>query len=159
MVQAINANPLKRALRLDKMTLAALAEVLRLYRHPEALPEQLPTLRQLTRPLAELEELAGRLQPAVNNALSPHYKVSASAAASQIGSGALPVENIPTMCLRITPAANGDAALRDLTAALRDLPTPVIGRLHQGSLWLDLRCLEDEQALSSQLQALRSRLA
>ena len=159
LVDAINANPLKRALRLDKMTLAALADVLRLYRHPEALREQLPTLRQLTRPLAELEELAARLAPALDNAVAPHYEVCASTGASQIGSGALPVDSIPTMCLRIAPTRAGDAALRRLASALRSLPKPVIGRLHQGALWLDLRCLEDEQALTSQLQTLRSELA
>ncbi len=145
MIAQIDSNPLKRALRLDKMTLAALAEVLRLYRNPDTLSQRLPTLRQLTRPLADIAAAAQRLAPAVHNAVTPMYSVSVTECHSQIGSGSLPLATLPSAGLRLCPAQDHDHALRQLAASLRGLPRPVIGRLHQGALVLDVRCLEAEQ--------------
>jgi L-seryl-tRNA(Ser) seleniumtransferase len=73
---------------------------------------------------------------------------------SQIGSGALPVENIPSFALRISPRSGEDAQLRELAKSLRLTPVPILGRLHKGCLWLDLRCLEDDKALLAQLEML-----
>jgi L-seryl-tRNA(Ser) seleniumtransferase len=151
LVDAVNANPLKRALRLDKMTLAALAEVLKLYRNPDTLVQRLPTLRQLVRPLEDTQAQAQRLLPALA-AVLPGYEVNIAQCNSQIGSGALPLENIPSTALRICPPPRADIA--GLAARFRQLPMPVIGRLQKGALWLDLRCLEDEQAFLSQLALL-----
>ena len=72
----------------------------------------------------------------------------------EIGSGALPVESLPSWALRIRPAADSDQELRDLAGRCRALPVPVIGRLHQGALWFDLRCLDDEQSLLRQWEVL-----
>ncbi|MAT93653.1 MAG: L-seryl-tRNA(Sec) selenium transferase [Halioglobus sp.] len=155
LVGQIKTNPLKRALRLDKMTLAALAEVLKLYRDPDSLVQRLPTLRQLTRPAEDIAAQAGRLLPALSRALQPTYSVEIADCASQIGSGALPVETLPSAALRITPASGDDADVRRLAQVLRSLPLPVIGRLHKTSLWLDLRCLDQEQAFLGQLDGLR----
>lgn len=151
LIAQINNNPLKRALRLDKMTLAALAEVLKLYRNPQTLPQRLPTLRHLTRPLPDIQALAQRLQPAVAAAVAPHYGVSVVSCCSQIGSGALPVDTLPSASLQLLPADGDDARLRRLATALRGLPRPVIGRMHKGALLLDLRCLEDEADFIAQL--------
>ncbi len=151
LIDMINSNPLKRALRLDKMTLAALAEVLKLYRNPDRLPERLPALRRLTRPLAEIQQQAERLLPLLAGCL-PQLQVDAVACQSQIGSGALPVANIPSMAISLTPPAGEDAST--LAEQFRQLPMPVIGRLQKGALWLDLRCLEDETAFLSQLERL-----
>lgn len=151
LIAQINNNPLKRALRLDKMTLAALAEVLKLYRNPQTLPQRLPTLRQLTRPLPDIQALAQRLQQAVAAAVAPHYTVSVVSSRSQIGSGALPVDTLPSASLQLLPIDGDNARLRHLAAALRHLPRPVIGRLHKGALLLDLRCLEDEADFIDQL--------
>jgi len=159
LIEQIRSNPLKRALRLDKMSLAALGEVLKLYRNPAALPEALPTLRQLTRPLADIQAQAQLLELPLGDAVSPHYTVSVAQACSQVGSGALPVESVPSACLCISPADADDAALRRLAAALRALPLPVIGRLHKGALWLDLRCLDNEAGFLDQLPQLRASLA
>jgi L-seryl-tRNA(Ser) seleniumtransferase len=151
LIAQINNNPLKRALRLDKMTLAALAEVLKLYRNPQTLPQRLPTLRQLTRPLTDIQALAQRLQQAVAAAVAPHYAVDLVSSCSQIGSGALPVDTLPSASLQLLPINRDNARLRHLAAALRGLPRPVIGRMHKGALLLDLRCLEDEAGFIDQL--------
>lgn len=143
LIAQLQSHPLKRALRADKMTLAALEATLRLYQHPEALREKLPTLRLLTRPAEEIRRLAERLQPD----LAAHYAdfaVSVAACQSQIGSGSLPVDRLPSAALTFTPHDGRGSWLGALTARWRALPCPVIGRIYDGRLWLDLRCLEDE---------------
>ena len=143
LIAQLQSHPLKRALRADKMTLAALEATLRLYQHPEALREKLPTLRLLTRPAEEIRRLAERLQPD----LAAHYAdfaVSVAACQSQIGSGSLPVDRLPSAALTFTPHDGRGSRLEALAARWRRLPCPVIGRIYDGRLWLDLRCLEDE---------------
>ncbi|AKM32993.1 L-seryl-tRNA(Sec) selenium transferase [Pandoraea faecigallinarum] len=162
LVARIKKHPLKRALRVGKLTLAALEPVLRLYRDPEHLSERLTTLRLLTRTRADMAAQAERLVPVLANALGEDYTVSAAPMVSQIGSGALPVEQLPSYGLAITPAGGGKRgagrALARLEAALRGLPYPVIGRIAEQTLWLDLRCLEahDEARLSLQFAELRA---
>jgi len=136
LIAGINANPLKRALRLDKARLAALEHVLRLYLDPDRLAERLPALRLLTRPVEEIAGTAERMLPAVRR-FAAGMEVAAAACRSQIGSGAQPVELIPSVAL--TLAASG---LEALAARLRALPVPVLGRIGEGRLWLDCRCLE-----------------
>ena len=146
LIAAINRNPMKRAVRLDKIRIAALEATLRLYRDPDRLAERLPTLRLLARPLAEIAAQTARLAPLVDAALAPQgYAAAPCSCDSQIGSGALPVDTIPSAGLRLT-GAGGDAPDR-LSARLRALPVPVIGRIHDGALILDLRCLERDAAL------------
>ena len=154
-VARLNANPMKRALRVDKLRLAALEATLKLYRDPETLAQKLPTLRLLARPEPEVAALAGRMLDRVAAVLAPAYAVAVAPCRSQIGSGALPVDTIPSAGLAIRPAAAaGTDALGRLAARLRALPRPVIGRVTDGALVLDLRCLEDEAGFLSNLQAL-----
>ena len=142
LIQSIKRNPLKRALRCDKMTLAALEATLRLYQNPEELTKTLPTLRLLTRSQTDVREQALRLLGPVAEVLGKHYRVAIDDVNSQIGSGSLPVEVIPSAALSIRCVNGADAALRSLFEQLRTLPRPVIGRLNNGALLLDLRCLE-----------------
>ncbi|HVH81798.1 MAG TPA: L-seryl-tRNA(Sec) selenium transferase, partial [Stellaceae bacterium] len=137
-------NPLKRALRLDKIRLAALEAVLRLYADPDRLKQRLPTLRLLARPAAEIEALAQRLLPAIAQALERVATVEVIETKSQIGSGALPVSLLPSAGLALQPTAGGGKALDALAQRLRDMPIPVIGHIEGGRVVLDLRCLEDE---------------
>jgi len=158
LVKKLKRNHLKRALRVDKMTLAALEAVLRLYRQPEKLAERLPTLRLLTRPAAEIEALARRLEPAVAGAVGELATVSIVSCHSQIGSGALPVDLLPSVALALTPLQLGrgaGTALKRLAAAFRELPVPVIGTVSDGALRFDLRCLEDEHGFAAQLPQLK----
>jgi len=159
LVERICKNPLKRALRVDSMILAALAEVLKLYRHPGSLAETLPTLRQLTRPASEIEAQATRLCDELASYLPPNFRAATNPCLSQIGSGALPVETIPSFAIAIESAEGRDSDLRRLAAELRKLPRPVIGRIHDGSLLLDLRCLDCESIFLQQLPQLRDALS
>ncbi|TLZ04689.1 MAG: L-seryl-tRNA(Sec) selenium transferase, partial [Gammaproteobacteria bacterium] len=149
-------DPLKRALRVSKLTLAALEAVLALYSAPELLPARLPTLRLLTRAPLEMRSQAARLRPLLERALGDAYEVTDTPMRSQIGSGALPVDELPSHGLAIRAARRTGASLERLEAALRALPRPVIGRLAEKTLWLDLRCLEagDEAAFAAQLAML-----
>ena len=160
LIAKIKRCPLKRAMRLDKMTIAALEAVLKLYRDPDRLAQRLPTLRLLTRPLADIEATARRLLPAITQVFGQQASVQVLPCKSQIGSGSLPVDRLDSFCIAIGPAAGAKRAgsFPDrLAAALRALPVPVIGRVEEGQLRLDLRCLEgrrEEQAFIEQWRAL-----
>jgi L-seryl-tRNA(Ser) seleniumtransferase len=146
-IAKLRKHPLKRALRVGKLTLAALEAVLGLYRTPERLAERLITLRLLTRPAEAIRAQAARLREAVQNSLGGDYEVSPAATSSQIGSGALPIERLPSYALAVRRASHGGGSLKTLERSLRQLPRPVLGRLAEQTLWLDLRCLEpDEEA-------------
>jgi L-seryl-tRNA(Ser) seleniumtransferase len=160
LIAKIKRCPLKRAMRLDKMTIAALEAVLKLYRDPDRLHQRLPTLRLLTRPLAAIQATAERLLPAITQVLGNQVRVQVLPCKSQIGSGSLPVDRLESLCIAIGPAGGVKRAgsFPDrLAAALRALPVPVIGRVEEGQLRLDLRCLEgpaQEQAFIDQWRAL-----
>ncbi len=158
LIAKLRKDPLKRALRVSKLTLAALEAVLELYRAPELLAERLPTLRLLTRPAAQMQTQAERLRPLLQRSLGDAYEVTDAPMLSQIGSGALPVEQLPSHGLAIRAVKARRASLTRLQAWLRALPRPVIGRMADKALWLDLRCLEsaDEAAFAAQLGELRS---
>jgi L-seryl-tRNA(Ser) seleniumtransferase len=154
LVATLAKNPLKRALRLDKIRLAALEAVLRLYADPDRLAARLPALRLLTRPPDEIAALAERLRPAVTRALAGLATVAAVETRSQIGSGALPLSLLPSSGLALAPVTRAGGAVEALAARLRQLPVPVIGRVEGGRLVLDLRCLDDEESFLAQLAAL-----
>ncbi|MBL6958518.1 MAG: L-seryl-tRNA(Sec) selenium transferase [Rhodospirillales bacterium] len=155
LVAKIKKNPMKRALRNDKMIIAALDAVLRLYLDPDRLCQRLPVLRLLTRPVDDIRDSAERLAPALQHHLGDAFTVAIEDCQSQIGSGSLPVERLPSAALALTPTAKrgSGAALKGLAVAFRQLPRPVIGRIHGGAFILDLRCLEDEAAFLEQLQS------
>jgi L-seryl-tRNA(Ser) seleniumtransferase len=141
LIKRLNANPLKRALRLDKGRLAALETVLRMSLDPDDMAKRLPTIRLLIRTQTEINATANRIAPALRAAW-PEMDVKTEACRSQIGSGALPVDLLPSAAVTLR-----GSALDSLATELRALSRPVIGRIHDGRLWLDCRCLEpDEEA-------------
>ncbi|PXV56027.1 L-seryl-tRNA(Sec) selenium transferase [Dyella jiangningensis] len=142
LIEQVNRNPLKRALRVDKLRLAAIEATLKLYRDPDRLAQRLPTLRFLARDKADIEAQAHRLQPMVAARLGDAFAVEVGECRSQIGSGALPLDTLASAALFIR-ARGSQSALEQLAAALRALPRPVIGRIADGALQLDLRCLDD----------------
>ena len=147
LIAKIKKNPLKRALRVGKITLAALEPVLQLYRSPELLAQRLTTMRLLTRPQAEIQQMADELSALVQQWLGDGFKVNSAEMMGQIGSGAMPVEKLPSYGLAIRYLGEGRPGrhLIALEARLRKLPKPVIGRIADDALLLDLRCLESQQ--------------
>ncbi len=157
LVSRMSSNPMMRAMRPDKTTLAALEATLALYEDPESLPRTLPVLRLLTRAAADIMREARELESDLAGALTPAFTVEVVPLESQIGSGAQPVSTLPSAGLAIRPADSGrgsDRRLRRLAAALRHLPRPVIGSIRSGALLLDLRCLDDSDAFRAGLRDL-----
>jgi len=157
LIDQIKQNPLKRALRVGKITMAALEAVLRLYRDPDRLQERLTALQQLTRAENEIQAAAQRLLPALQHALAPlPVTLESVPLKSQIGSGSLPVNRLPSAGIAVRPQGKKSGVLNRIEAALRDLPRSVIGRIEDSTLLLDLRCLApaEEAEFSAQLSSL-----
>jgi L-seryl-tRNA(Ser) seleniumtransferase len=156
LIAAVNKNPMKRALRLDKMRIAALEATLKLYRDPDRLAQQLPTFRLLALPKAEIEARARRMLRSVQASVGSSFAVEVVACASQIGSGALPLVTLQGAGLAVRPSTTRGAGslLKRLAAGLRNLDIPVIGRIEDQALVLDLRCLDDESAFVQNLASL-----
>lgn len=155
LIAAINRNPMKRALRVDKIRLAALEATLRLYRDPDRLATRLPTLRLLARKAEAIRARAETLAGPVWLVLGAGFSVEVADCASQIGSGALPTQTLPSAGLAIRAVGGSGSRLNALSAALRALPVPVIGRIEDNALVLDFRCLEDEAGFIDNLSSLR----
>lgn len=159
LIAQIRTHPLKRALRCDKLIVGALEAVLRTYTdyldEPHALAQRLPVLRLLSRPQQHIEQIGQRCMPTLKSALQAIADVTLCATQSQIGSGSLPVERLPSWALVLTPhGKRSGRAVQALEAMLRQLPKPVIGRIRDGAVWLDLRTLEDEASFRDQFAAL-----
>ena len=164
LVAEVRRNPMKRALRVDKITLAALGALLPLYANPERLVRELPALRRLVRPAAEVRAVAGRVAAKLRGRLTlagsdEATEVEVVECASRIGSGALPVDTLPSAGIVLRPPSEGGRRasgrrVEELAAALRALPLPVVGRIREGGLVLDLRCLDRESDLLDALAPL-----
>ena len=159
LVAEVRRNPMKRALRVDKTTLAALGALLPLYANPERLVRELPALRRLVRPAAEIRAVAERVAAKLRGRLTLAGSVEVVECASRIGSGALPVDTLPSAGVALYPPAEGGRRasgrrVEELAAALRALPLPVVGRIREGALVLDLRCLDRESDLLDALAPL-----
>ncbi len=143
-VDQIKKNPLKRALRLDKLTLAALSATLRLYRRSPDLRRDLPTLRWLTRPVSEMETVAAQAVPLIQQALGNAFSLSVEPATAQIGSGALPEEEIPSTVIAVRHRA---LSVEKIAQRFRQAEPPILGRIHNDTFLLDLRGVVDPHDL------------
>jgi L-seryl-tRNA(Ser) seleniumtransferase len=150
---------MKRAIRCDKFTIAALASTLQLYQNEEKALREIPTLRLLTRSRREIQSLADRIFPDIANKLKGTAEVEIINCYSQVGSGALPDKLLPSVGISIRKGIGkkGGKFPNRLASAFRKLPIPVIGRIHRGALVLDLRCLEDEALFLKQIHSLNLR--
>ncbi|MBE3603388.1 L-seryl-tRNA(Sec) selenium transferase [bacterium] len=145
LIDRIRRNPLKRALRCDKLTLAALAATLEIYRRADEPADLIPALRMLRRNPAELEEIAQAARAVLADRLGGGYEIEVIESAAEIGSGAQPTEQIESRALRIThPELSADA----IAAMFRRARPPVIGRIRDGAFMIDLRAIEDPSALA-----------
>lgn len=151
LIEQLQAHPLKRVLRCDKAILAGLEATLRLYLQPEKLMENLPTLHLLTQPMDELQSKAKQVKLKLEKALNSDYLLQIEASSAQIGSGSQPMAKIPS--LAVTIAENG-GKLTALLARFKTLTTPMIARVEQGKIWLDMRSVADTDALLKTLEEL-----
>ena len=156
LIEKIKRNPMTRALRPDKVTIAALHAVLRLYTNPAQLTEELPTLRWLTRDVTEIEQVANQLVPKIQR-YCEQFEVTVMRTHSQVGSGAMPIDRLDSAALKISmpDIRRPGKTLKVLAKAFRELPIPVIGRIADDALILDLRCLEDEVEFIDNLSGLK----
>jgi L-seryl-tRNA(Ser) seleniumtransferase len=140
----IAQNPLHRAVRCDKLTIAALEATLRLYQQSSQLVSAIPTLRMFTRPLAEIAAMGARVAPQLQKALGEGCRASLEDSTSQIGSGALPTKEIPTKVIAID-SDRLDA--ERIAERFRRARPPILGRIKDGRFLLDLRTVFDEHDL------------
>ena len=148
-IERMDRNPLKRALRCDKLTLAALEATLRSYVQSPDLLRENPTLHAFSRPLDEIEESGRRVLPLIRERLGADYEIELVDSTCQIGSGALPTEEIPSKGI----AVGGRGMSADQVARVfRRADPPIIGRIHDGRFILDLRSVGDPDSLVPNLQ-------
>jgi L-seryl-tRNA(Ser) seleniumtransferase len=140
LIERIVRNPLHRALRCGKLTLAALEATLRLYQQSPDVSASVPALKAFTRPLADIEAMGQELLPAMRRALGPAVQLTLEDGTSQIGSGALPTEEIPSKVIVVRE--DGVSAER-LAERFRSARPPIIGRIHDDRFLLDLRAIFD----------------
>src|SRR3989344_3788735 len=149
-IKRIKRNPMKRALRCDKLILAALEATLRAYLSPATIEQSLPAYALIGRKLDEIKELVDAVQPHVERWAQNRATVTVEAGGSQVGSGSLPDQTLETWLIALTPLHGSPEVL---AKALRELRPPVIGRVHGGRVLLDLRGLLDAQPLIEALAA------
>lgn len=151
LIGQMKRNPMKRALRLDKIRLAALEAVLRDYRAGR----ENPTQHFLARSAVDIAEGAAALAPRAAEVLGSSFNVEVIPCESQVGSGTTPTAVMPSHALAVR--SKGTVTLDELAAAMRRLPEPVIGRIRDGAFLLDLRCLSraNEDAFVTNLQSLK----
>jgi L-seryl-tRNA(Ser) seleniumtransferase len=148
-IRRIKRNPMKRALRCDKLILAALEATLRAYLSPQTVEQALPAYRMIGRPLEEIERSAQALLPHVERWAQNRATVTVEPGHSQVGSGSLPDQTLKTWLIALTPLRGSPEAL---AKALRELRPPVIGRVHGGKVLLDIRGLFEVQPLIGALE-------
>ncbi len=157
LIAKINRNAMKRAMRCDKLTIAALSAVLKLYENPEKAVKKIPTLRLLLRSKEEIKNTVDRVLPELQSHMERIAILEVVDCQSQVGSGALPNQLLPSVGIAIRlknkKSRNGHF-LSKVSEVFRKLPIPIIGRIHDNAFILDLRSLENESALLKQLEFL-----
>ncbi|MCK8046143.1 L-seryl-tRNA(Sec) selenium transferase [Shewanella sp. 1CM18E] len=152
LIAKLQAHPLKRALRCDKMTLAALEATLMQYRNPQTLDSQLPIFRKLSRPLVELEQLAQTLQQLADSVNGSLFDVTIQACQTQVGSGSQPdvLLDSVALCLAVNTNASKQKhspSVLQLDKHFKAASMPIIGRITANQLWLDLRGADSDSQL------------
>jgi L-seryl-tRNA(Ser) seleniumtransferase len=141
-IEALKRHPLNRAVRIDKMTLAALEATLRHYLDPEAAVQELPTLRMLTAPLADVNRRAQRLLRRLKGTLPGDWSVSVHTDVAEVGAGALPLTKIPT---RVLAVRSTSASAAEIERRFRQQRPAVLGRIQHNIFLLDMRTVQDQE--------------
>ena len=138
----IKINPLTRALRIDKLTLAALESTLLLYLDEERAMEEIPTLQMLKVDLSILKKRGRRLLKRLSETIKKRTEIALREDISQVGGGALPLQELPTIVLALKPI---DFSVNSLEESLRKVEPPIISRISKDELILDMRTVFDEE--------------
>jgi len=138
LIARISKNHLHRALRCGKLTLAALEATLRLYRQSPAITEAIPTLKAFTRSIDDIRKMGEAMLPMLHAALGKEFRVTLEDSTCQIGSGALPAEELPTVVIVVTHTSQ--SATR-IAQKFRGANPPIIGRIRDDRFLLDLRTI------------------
>jgi L-seryl-tRNA(Ser) seleniumtransferase len=144
LIGKMNKNHLQRALRCGKLTLAALEATLRRYRQSPNIVEEIPTLRAFTRPVNEIRALGEELLPNLQAALGAEFQIGLEDSTAQIGSGALPTEELPTTVISIV---HKKLSANAIAQKFRKANPPIIGRISDNRFLLDLRTIFDANEL------------
>jgi L-seryl-tRNA(Ser) seleniumtransferase len=152
-VARINKNHLQRALRCGKLTLAALEATLSLYRQSPDITQAIPTLRAFTRPVDEIREFGATVLPKLQATLGHGFRLRLEDSTSQIGSGALPMEELPTVVIAIECP---ELSAATIAKKFRDANPPIIGRIKEDRFLLDLRTIFDMADLEPKFQPSRN---
>jgi L-seryl-tRNA(Ser) seleniumtransferase len=144
-IEKMRKNPMMRALRVDKLIIAGLSATLQLYLTEDAtITERFPMLNRYTRSMEALHAVATELKTQLEPLFGEKVGIQVSETYGQIGSGALPVETLPSIALVLEPS---EFSAEMLATQFRNATIPVIGRIKDGLFWLDLRTVyEREQA-------------
>jgi len=142
LVEAIRNNQLSRALRIDKLTLLALEETLRIYRDEQAALKEIPTLNIICQPYGTVKKKARRLIRMVGKISTENFAIDLVDGSSKVGGGALPLMVIPTCLLSLKPRR---LAAHEIEAALRSNQPPIIARVEKDNVLLDPRTVMDKE--------------
>jgi L-seryl-tRNA(Ser) seleniumtransferase len=141
-VEKIKKNPLTRALRIDKLTLAALEATIRLYRDPEEAITVIPTLKMLSEPLSAIDARAKRLSVMLKELDEPSLTIRTGNITSRAGGGALPMMDLPSMCVGIEIKG---MSTNEIERHMRGSKWPVIGRIEDDVFVMDLRTVAEDE--------------
>jgi L-seryl-tRNA(Ser) seleniumtransferase len=144
LIERVNKNHLQRALRCGKVTLAALEATLRLYRQHPDITQAIPTLKAFARPLDDIRATGEAASARLSAALGREFRIDLEESTSQVGSGALPTEELPTFVIAI---AHEKLSAGAIAARFRSADPPIIGRIKDDRFLLDLRTIFDAQEL------------
>ena len=142
LLDLIKINPLTRALRIDKLTLAALESTLLFYLDEKRAMEEIPTLRMLSLDTGNLKRRGRRLLRRLSGMVDKGTQLTLREDVSQVGGGALPLQELPTMVLAVKPL---DLSVNELEENLRKGEPPIISRISKEELILDMRTIIDEE--------------
>jgi L-seryl-tRNA(Ser) seleniumtransferase len=142
-IDMIKKNPLNRAVRIDKMTLAALEATLRLYLDPEAARREVPTVRMITEKPENLKKQAQALARTLRRELGESAKIGVREGVSRVGGGAFPEQDLKTYLVTTVPKAN--VTVEELKERLLKTEPPLVGRIEEEAFCLDPRTLTREE--------------
>ena len=141
-IDRIKSNPINRAMRIDKFTLAGLESILRFYRDPRTVFDNIPTLAMISAPVELVDRRAKRLARRLRKSIGAHCAVTVVDIMSRVGGGAMPEQNLPSRGLSLQPVALG---VSQLESVLRSLQVPIISRIVEDRLLLDMRTVADDE--------------